>query len=299
MKRFVKKICVLILILIPLFFVMWVYASVFMESPQKNKQAFEKYFIKHFEEFEVFNIKPYDKFFEISSIQKYVEKLPQLIKESDCIVEKVIETELKGEIKLADKYTIILNEKEFVLEVSSMIKELLNDEKIQKSDIFTKKQIENFKKVTDEYIQKIKNIDENNQIYISVYIRERKPVRTDLVTRDWEFSYQISNKENESFVEFAFLQNKNKVTKYIIEVTNIIKDDIAELSCGYEILVKEEDKIYSDFYRKQNDEFVLTTSLSSENEILKADLKNLINKLMLNAVPASVDLKEESTSTEI
>lgn len=299
MKRFIKRICVLILILIPLFFVMWVYASVFMESPQKNKQAFEKYFIKHFEEFEVFNIRPYDDIFEMSSIQKYLEKLPQLIKESDCIVEKVVEAELKGEIKLADKYTIILNEKEFVLELTSIVKELLSDEKIEKSDIFTEEHMKNLKKVTDDYIQKIENIDENNQLYISVYIRERKPVRTDFIAKDWEFSYQILNKENESFAEFAILQNKDKVTKYIIEITNVIKNDIAELSCGYEILVKEEDKIYSDFYRKQNDEFVFTTSLSSENEILKADLKNLINKLMLNAVPASVDLKEESTSTEI
>ncbi len=216
-----------------LFFVaIWVYSKVFLDVSARQQQLFINYFLNNANQIERWylgleeldsvhkeildmipqELKTLDTKAFLGELNKskdlknkYVEKIVEIIKISNCSVDEFVEVELNGEIELADRYKLITKEKDLVTQITSIAKEALEDEEFIKlcEKVFTKQQIKDLKTLNEFFIKNIEKIDENAQMNVNIYMKDGKTVRTELISSSWQISYEIRNSDGKDVIEFS------------------------------------------------------------------------------------------------
>ena len=216
-----------------LFFVaIWVYSKVFLDVSARQQQLFINHFLSNVNKIEEWYLELEDlepahkeilemipqelKVLDTKAFlaelnkskdlkNKYFGKIIETIKISDCSVDEFVEVELNGKTELADRYKLIINEKTLVTQITTIAKEALQDEEFIKlcEKFFSKQQIKDLKTLNEQYIKNIDNIQESAQTKINIYMKNGKTVRADLITSNWQISYEVRNLEGKDVIAFS------------------------------------------------------------------------------------------------
>jgi len=220
--------------------------------------------------------------------EKYLKKIDEQIDKSKYKMEKNVKTDVNGEEVTANKYTLTLTTKEIAQIERNITTELFEDpefvELYEKNG--NKESLEELKE--DVIISEAEIADmEEKDVNISVYEKESKTVKTDIVSGEDKIEFIIDNKENESTILLSIYSSKSE-DEEVGQTVNLTFNNKYENKIG--IATLEIANIYNKAdveeayslkdYEDENYKIALRTEKKDENNMtVNVDL-NDIERLM-------------------
>ncbi len=220
--------------------------------------------------------------------EKYLQKIDDSIDSNKYKTEKKVKTDVNGTEVTANKYTLTLTTKEIAQIERNITTELFEDpefvELYEKNG--NKESLEELKE--DVIISEAEIADmEEKDVNISVYEKESKTVKTDIVSGEDKIEFIIDNKENESTILLSIYSSKSE-DEEVGQTVNLTFNNKYENKIG--IATLEIANIYNKAdveeayslkdYEDENYKIALRTEKKDENNMtVNVDL-NDIERLM-------------------
>lgn len=162
---------------------------------------------------------------------KYFSKITSLIDENNYMAEKKIKITVDNNDIVTNKYTLKIDAEKMYNTITTSIKELLED-----PDFLTlcngridSKLLEEYKNSYNNWLEntKIKGI-ENETFQISVFVANRKTVKTEIAMAENKVAMLIDNNENESKITFVVNKPKTETNEVAVTNTAIIRNDFKD-----------------------------------------------------------------------
>lgn len=220
--------------------------------------------------------------------EKYLQKIDDSIDSNKYKTEKKVKTDVNGTEVIANKYTLTLTTKEIAQIERNITTELFEDpefvELYEKNG--NKESLEELKE--DVIISEAEIADmEEKDVNISVYEKESKTVKTDIVSGEDKIEFIIDNKENESTILLSIYSSKSE-DEEVGQTVNLTFNNKYENKIG--IATLEIANIYNKAdveeayslkdYEDENYKIALRTEKKDENNMtVNVDL-NDIERLM-------------------
>ncbi len=221
--------------------------------------------------------------------EKYLKKIDEQIDKSKYKMEKNVKTDVNGEEVTANKYTLTLTTKEIAQIERNITTELFDDpefiELYEKSS--SKETLEELKEDVIITELDIENMEEKN-VDISVYEKESKTIKTDIVSDENKIDFIVDNsKPDESTILLSMYTAKSE-DKEVGQTVNIKFNNKYENKIGTTTLEianiydkADIEETYSpEDYEDEDYKIVLKTEKKDENNIVMNIMLDDVEKLM-------------------
>lgn len=223
----------------------------------------------------------------IAIIAKYVAKINEAIPAERYIVEKQVAATIDTENLTVDKYSLIMDEKEFSLIILNTMLELLADNEfltLCEGRVDTQT-IETLKESINDFIIELEKQTKQNQIKFSVYVENKSTRKIEIISKTGTTEWFLKNTEIESNLTIRSVLNKTSVNKVasesIFEINNKFENNVGTLIIAQKTTynskdVKSVEKDISDLFSQEsqykNSETKITISSNVSDNSIKGEI---------------------------
>ncbi len=202
----------------------------------------------------------------IEILTKYISQINSAITEENYIVEKQVSVELNNQNLVTDKYSLIMDEKEFYTLILNTVLKLLDDEKFLAicNERVDNESIEKVKHDITEVLNDLEEQTRLNQIKFSIYVENKKTKKCEIIQNDGTIEWFLeNNNEAESSFTIKTISKKtssNQVgSESIFKINNKYENNIGLLTIEEKTTynqkdVKELEKEFSNLF-SSNEEY--------------------------------------------
>ena len=159
----------------------------------------------------------------IAIITKYVGKINESIPAEKYIVEKQVAVSIGTENITTDKYSLIMDENEFLTLILNTMQELLADQEfldLCKNRVDTQT-IENLKQSINDSLIEVQKQTKQAQLKVSVYVADKITKKVEIISKEGTTEWFLKNTETES--NFTIKNVANKTAKNKVASESIFK----------------------------------------------------------------------------
>ncbi len=159
----------------------------------------------------------------IAIITKYVGKINESIPAEKYIVEKQVAVSIGTENITTDKYSLIMDENEFLTLILNTMQELLADQEfldLCKNRVDTQT-IENLRQSINDSLIEVQKQTKQAQLKVSVYVADKITKKVEIISKEGTTEWFLKNTETES--NFTIKNVANKTAKNKVASESIFK----------------------------------------------------------------------------
>ena len=155
----------------------------------------------------------------IAIITKYVGKINESIPAEKYIVEKQVAVSIGAENVTTDKYSLIMDENEFLTLILNTMQELLADQEfldLCKNRVDTQT-IENLRQSINDSLIEVQKQTKQAQLKVSVYVADKITKKVEIISKEGTTEWFLKNTETESNLTVKNVANKTAKNKVACE----------------------------------------------------------------------------------
>lgn len=234
---------------------------------------------------------------------KFITKITEPFGENSYIAEKNLVITINGKEILSDRYTLAVSSQTIYNSFTTAISELLEDPDFATlcKDRITDEQLKTIKEGYKDLISEI-NVEEieDKTIKISVYVADKKTVKTELSVDENKAYVTIGNNENESIITFVVNEPKSENNKVgaitTTTIKNIYTNNTGELSVETKIDYEENDvKALEEELERQTAEYNYQAYASYDIVYKDQTMKYIVKTTKINddTITGKIDFENE------
>lgn len=218
-------------------------------------------------------------------LTKYVSKINEAINAENYVAEKQIAANVNNQSFTADKYSLIIDEKEFSTLILNTLVELLSDQEFLtvcegKIDSDT---IEKLKQACTDSLAELEKQTTSGEIKFSIYVANKNVRKSEIITENGSTEWFLENTEGVSLFSAKNISNKTTTNRVASESTlkieNKYKDSMGTLIIEEKTTYDENDIMdlandYSSYTIEtyENTDTKITISTTNDTNVIKGNI---------------------------
>lgn len=231
-------------------------------------------------------------------LTKYVSKINEAINAENYVAEKQIAVNVNNQSLTADKYSLIIDEKEFSTLILNTVVELLSDKEFLtiyegKIDL---ESIERLKQACTDSLTELEKQTTSGKIEFSIYVADKTVKKSEIITESGSTEWFLENTEGVSLLSAKNISNKTTTNRVASESTlkieNKYKNSMGTLTIEEKTTYDEND------IRDLANDYNSYTTESYENTDTKVTIttSNSSNDIRGNIVLEGFESEEENNN---
>ncbi|MBQ7411001.1 MAG: hypothetical protein IJW20_06445 [Clostridia bacterium] len=238
-------------------------------------------------------------------LTKYVSKINEAINAENYVAEKQIAVNINNQSLTADKYSLIIDEKEFSTLILNTLVELLSDQEFLAvcEGKIDSNSIGKLKQACTDYMADLEKQTTSGEIKLSIYVADKCVKKSEIITESGSTEWFLENTEGASLLSSKNISNKTKTNRVASESTlkieNKYKGSIGTLIIEEKTTYDENDIMdlandYSSYTTENYENTDIKITISTTN-----DTNNIKGKITLEGFETEEENNNMTNEFEI